>query len=184
VSTMTNVTTRYLAGVGTLLAALLLTPASVPAQPPAPSETPLPTMIMKVCPKLEDAKSQADLSFQFGKLKAPASIEAEYVWKGCNVLPVTARLQSVETAITPFETWVVTYDPESSTTIDIKHAGATHTMPYAIRKQRVRYFVATFSVPPDADDDRIGPEDRGKWFSGWIEIPDDPYLTAYLRRKP
>jgi hypothetical protein len=141
-------------------------------------------MILKVCPKLEDAKSQADLSFQFGKLKAPVTIEPEYLWKGCNVLPVTARLRSVESAITPFETWVVTYDPESSTTIDVKHAGTTHKIPYSIRKQRVRYFVATFSVPPDADDDRIGPDDRGKWFSGWIEVPDEPYLSAYLRRKP
>jgi hypothetical protein len=165
--------------VGCLLIALLLAPRSIAAQAPA-ANVELPTMVLKVCPKLEDARAQADLSSQFAKAVGPMVIEPRYVWKGCNSLPVIARLRSREESIEPLVTWAVTYDPNSSTTVDARHAGIPHKVPYALRKQRVTFFVADFMVPADADDDRIGPEDRGKWFTGWVEVPDEPYLSKYL----
>lgn len=173
-------TTREVCRVSALVTLLLL-PPSVLAQLPAPTGAELPTMVLKVCPKLEDAKNQADMSFQFAKVQGPVVIEPRFLWQGCFTLPVILRLRSQEEAIRPFETWVVSYDANSSTTFDAKHAGVTYKVPYTIRKQRVRYFVAEFMVPLDADDARIGQDDRGKWFPGWVEMPDDPYLSKYLQ---
>jgi hypothetical protein len=170
-----------------LVAALVTAPpvSAQPAAPAGPAATELPTMVMKVCPKLEDAKSQADLSAQFAKAQAPVAIEPRYLWQGCSAIPIIARLRTEEPSIKPFETWAVTYDPKSTTFIDAKHAGATHKVPYSIRRQRVKYFSGEFIIPPDVDDTRIHADDRGKWYAGWIEVPDEPYLSKFLQsRKP
>jgi hypothetical protein len=163
----------------TLAVGFVLAGTTLGAQPPA-TATELPAMILKVCLTLERARSQADLSFEFAQVPQPARIEPRFIEDGCTSLPVVARLRSVETSITPFETWAVTYDPGSPRLVDARHAGVTYKVPVALRKQTVRYFAADLMVPVDAEDERIGPEDRGKWFGGWVEVPDSPYLSKYL----
>jgi hypothetical protein len=168
-----------------LLIVLLLSPSPAGAQAPAATAAELPAMVLKVCFKLEDAKNQADMSFQFANVQKPVRIEPKFLSPGCWPMPVIARVRSDEPSIRPFETWAPTYDPDGSTIVEARHDGVTYKVPLSLRKQRVRFVLADLMVPVDADDHRIAPQDRGKWFPGWLELPDAPYLSTYLeRRKP
>jgi hypothetical protein len=172
----------------TTLSALVLgavfAAGSVAAQPPAEKITELPTMVLKVCLTLDNAKAQADLSYEFGQQpQAPPRIDPKFLQEGCSPMPVIARLRSVEPSIQPYETWTPTFEPKSTRIIDAKHAGVVHHVPVVLRKQTVKFFEADMMVPSDTDDERIPKEHRNRWFKGWVEVPEEPYLSTYLERR-
>jgi hypothetical protein len=173
-----NIATRYAFVLGVVLAA-----GSVAAQPPAEKTTELPTMVLKVCLTLDNAKAQADLSFEFGQQPQPPRIDPKFLQEGCSPMPVIARLRSVEPSIQSYETWAPTFEPKSARIIDAKHAGVVYKVPVMLRKQNVKFFVAEMMVPTDTDDERIPKEHLGRWFKGWVEVPDEPYLSTYLARR-
>ena len=173
-----NIATRYAFVLGVVLAA-----GSVAAQPPAKTSKELPTMVSKVCVTLENAKAQADLSYEFGQQPQPPRVDPRFLHEGCFNMPVIARLRSAEPSIQPYETWAVTFEPKSTRLVDAKHAGVVYKVPVVLRKQNVKFFVAEMMVPTDTDDTRIPKEQMGRWFMGWVEVPDAPYLSAYLESR-
>lgn len=140
-------------------------------------------MVLKVCVTLENAKAQADLSYEFGQQPQPSRVDPKFIHEGCSPMPVIARLRTPEPSIQPYDTWTVSFEPKSSRMVDAKHAGVIYKVPVILRKQNVKFFVAEMMVPTDTDDTRIPKEHLGRWFMGWVEVPDEPYLSAYLERR-
>mgnify|MGYP003386137803 CR=1 FL=1 len=152
-------------------AVIVLSAHAMPAgaQPVFALDYELPFMALRVCSSPEASREQAKLSEPFGR--QPFSIEQMNTrHPSCRMLMVKVVPRSPETG--HFNTWAITYVPESQKTFEATDGGKTYTVPYGFSVQRARFYFADMR------------EQNDKSFKAWVEIPDRPYMTDYFLRNP
>ena len=137
-----------------------------------PLGTELPAMWMVVCPTLETAKRHAELQEKFGRINFDLTRIAEFYGPECTAAYIVAALSRIEASISRRISWELTYDENGPDTIDHVVDGVKLGVRYSIERQIVTVFHGNFKNLKD-----------GKWYSGWISVPDRPYMLEYLRAR-
>lgn len=153
----------------TLIALVLLLVSQGPtfAQGMVVAEVELPEMLFKLCPTLAAARGQAALSLLYSKLDHESANALEFIHEDCGSMDVVVRPSHIEQSIPPFETWAIAYEKGSTKSFQARYQDRAVTIPYSIRRQRSQFWYANFRHP------------NGKWYRGWVEIPDEPYLLKW-----
>jgi hypothetical protein len=128
-------------------------------------------MVFTVCPTLESARAQAEMSRAWGQSTYDRATAATHLYEKCLRVKATVVPSAVEHAIPAFETWTMAYDRDSRDVTSAARDGVVYRIGVAIRKQPVTYYVGQLTLA------------GGDTFQGWIEIPNEPYLAKYLAEK-
>lgn len=128
-------------------------------------------MVFTVCPTLQSAQAQADMSRAWGLAVYDRNSASAHLHDKCMRVKATVVPAAREATIPAFETWTMAYDRDSLTLTSASRGGVTYRIGVAIRKQRVAYYVGQLTLSD------------GHTFRAWIEIPDEPYLVKYLREQ-
>lgn len=155
-----------------LIAALCVLSGPAASAPPLVKlNAELGEMVFTVCPTLESARAQAEMSRAWGQSVYDRATAATHLHDKCLRVKATVVPSTVEQTIPAFETWTMAYDRDSPNVTSVARGGVVHQVGVAIRKQPVAFYVGQLTLA------------GGDTFQGWIEIPNEPYLTKYLEEK-
>ena len=154
----------------TFIALLGLIEPSALAQDKNLARGEMPLMALRVCGSAEAAERQSLLSRGLGSRpldRAKLTTERD---ESCRMILVHAKPISVE-PIPAYLTWMVTYDKSSPVTHKANIDGQSHDVNYSMRLQESKFYYASLR------------DHNNKTFEAWVEIPQQPYLAAYLEEK-
>ncbi len=156
---------------GPLLAGLIGFSSASEAQPTFPLGTELPESLVRACPTLEDAQLEAIEARQQAQLP---EVSGPFFARNaqCHLLFAAVTPFREEAAIGPFLGWNISYDPSGRNSVGAPFLGEGVRIQVSARKQQVRYYFGNFIT------------NKGERFSGWVELPDDPYMLNYLQANP
>lgn len=129
----------------------------------------LPEMAVRVCPSKKDAEAEAAKSRDLAARPAQKGVFSTSRHIACETVSAIVIPESNEPAISPYVAWSITFDPESPHKIKNYHSGGD--IPTSFRHQQVSFYKAKFR------------DSSGKWYVGWVEIPDEPYMLKYLEAR-
>jgi hypothetical protein len=153
------------------LACASLTAPTASAQPLVKLNAALGEMVFTVCPTLESARAQAEMSRAWGRSAYDRATAATHLHDKCLRVKATVVPSAIERSIPAFETWTMAYDRNSQNITSVAHGGAVYRFGVTIRKQPAAFYVGQLRLA------------GGDTFQGWIEIPNEPYLSKYLEEK-
>ena len=151
-----------------LFCAAILISVSAIAQTQISLNKDLPQMMVRVCPTLEDAQQEASLAKKIGKEPYREGALSKLRNQECRLVYASVTPLREETSIQPFSTWAIKFDEQGSETVRAPAFGANTKIKISLQKSQVHYYFANFDTS------------SGQSASGWVEIPEEPYIFAFL----
>lgn len=131
----------------------------------------LPTMVVRICPSLDDAIAQARASLEFGKLEFSEPKRRAATLPKCGLIKARITPLRPEEYIPAFSTWMNTYDKYAKGEMQFMFEGKPGAVRVSVQLQAVRYYYSAYKSPD------------GKVLMGWAEISSHPPVLEFLREQ-
>jgi hypothetical protein len=131
----------------------------------------IPQMLVRLCPTLSEAQTEASIAHRLGQGPMPQSEQLFQRNNNCHLDYATVTPLREETDIQPFSAWTINYDENSPDSVRAPSLSSTARIKVSARRGQVRYYYSTFITS------------EGERLSGWAEIPDSPYILVYLNEQ-